>query len=120
MTMNFLRKCHSGTGILPVQFLKRRATTRQAGSLSHYFFVAATLLLLTGCHTTAHAPTVDVLGSYFPAWIICILAGLGITLVVRLILVALKLNTHLRPAPLVYLCLMILFTLVVWLLFFKN
>jgi hypothetical protein len=84
------------------------------------YLVLSGALLLAGCQTAAHAPTVDVLGSYFPAWIICILAGLMITLFTRLILVALKLNTHLRPAPLVYLCLMILFTLTVWLLFFKN
>lgn len=83
------------------------------------FFISSALGL-SGCRTNAHAPTVDVLGSYFPAWIICILAGLALTLFMRLILISLKLNTHLRPAPLVYLCLMILFTLAVWLLFFKN
>jgi hypothetical protein len=89
-------------------------------SLRTCFVFLTSALLLAGCGTGAHAPTVDVLGSYFPAWIVCILAGLAITLVVRLILVALKLNTHLRPAPFIYLCLMILFTLTVWLLFFKN
>jgi len=85
-----------------------------------FAFLLPACLLFTGCRTDAHAPTVDVLGSYFPAWIICILIGLAITLVVRLILIILKLNAHLRPAPLVYLCLTILFTLAIWLLFFQN
>lgn len=77
-------------------------------------------LLLAGCRTDAHSPTVDVLGSYFPAWIICIVIGLTLTLVARQLLIGFKIDAHLRPAPLVYLCLMILFTLAVWLLFFQN
>ncbi|HEY4414586.1 MAG TPA: YtcA family lipoprotein [Verrucomicrobiae bacterium] len=88
--------------------------------LRTYFIFLPASWLLAGCRAGAHAPTVDVLGSYFPAWIICILIGLTITLFTRLILISLKLNTYLRPAPLVYLCFMILFTLAVWLLFFKN
>ncbi len=88
--------------------------------LRTYLILLTASLLFAGCQTTAHAPTVDVIGSYFPAWIVCILAGLALTLVTRLMLIGLKLNTHLRPAPLVYLCLMVFFTLAVWLMFFKN
>ena len=77
-------------------------------------------MLLTGCHLDDHAPTVDVLGSYFPAWLICIVIGLVITVVVRQVLIGFRLDAHLRPAPLVYLCLMIFSTLAVWLLFFQN
>jgi hypothetical protein len=75
--------------------------------------------LLAGCHST-HSPTVDVLGSYFPAWIICIVAGLTLAIITRLILVGFKLNAYLRPAPLIYLCLTVCFTLAAWLIFFKN
>ena len=74
-------------------------------------------LLSAGCHT-AHAPTVDVLGSYFPAWIICVLIGLVLAIISRLVLVYFKIAPHLRPAPLVYISLMVFYTLVVWLLFF--
>jgi YtcA family len=77
-------------------------------------------LLWAGCRTDAHSPTVDVLGSYFPAWIICIVIGLALTLVARQLFIGFKVDTHLRPAPLVYLCLTVLFTLTVWLLFFQN
>lgn len=76
-------------------------------------------LLLAGCHST-HSPTVDVLGSYFPAWIICIVTGLVLTLIARQFLIKFKLDEHLRPAPLIYVCLTICFTLVLWLIFFKN
>jgi hypothetical protein len=77
-------------------------------------------LMLAGCRTDDHSPTIDVLGSYFPAWMICIVIGLALTLVARQLLIGFKIDTHLRPAPLVYLCLMISFTLAVWLLFFQN
>lgn len=77
-------------------------------------------LLLAGCGADAHSPTVDILGSYFPAWMICILLGLALTVVARQLLVGFKLDTHLRYAELVYPCLLIFFTLAVWLLFFQN
>jgi hypothetical protein len=78
------------------------------------------MLMLTGCGANDHSPTVDLLGSYFPAWIICIVLGLALTLITRQVLVASKLNTHLRPAPLVYICMLVFFTLVLWLTFFQN
>jgi len=28
-----------------------------------------------------HSPTIDILGSYFPAWMICIVSGLTLTLI---------------------------------------
>ena len=83
------------------------------------FILVTAGFLLPGCHST-HSPTVDVLGSYFPAWIFCIVMGLMLTIIARQFLTGFKLDPHLRPAPLVYLCLTICFTLAVWLIFFKN
>ena len=74
-------------------------------------------LLLAGC---AHSPTLDVLGSYFPAWMVCIVLGLVLTVVTRQLLIGLKLNSYLRPMGLVYLCMMILWTMAVWLICFKT
>ena len=68
----------------------------------------------------AHSPTLDVLGSYFPAWIVCIILGLVLTVVARQLLIGLKLNSYLRPAGLVYFCMMILWTMAVWLIWFKT
>ena len=50
------------------------------------------ILLLGGC---AHSPTVDVLGSYFPAWMLCIIIGLFSTLIVRLLLIGFGIYAHL-------------------------
>jgi hypothetical protein len=77
-------------------------------------------LMLSGCGVNDHSPTVDIVGSYFPAWIICIVLGLALTLITRQVLIGLKLNTHLRPAPLVYVSMLVFFTLTLWLAFFKN
>ena len=68
----------------------------------------------------AHSPTIDVLGSYFPAWMVCIVVGLILTVIVRQLLIGLKLNAHLRAAGLVYFCMTILWTMAVWLVFFKT
>ncbi|HUE36584.1 MAG TPA: YtcA family lipoprotein [Candidatus Acidoferrum sp.] len=77
-------------------------------------------LMLTGCGADDHSPTVDILGSYFPAWIICIVLGLALTLITRQVLIGFKVNTHLYPAFLVYLCMLVFFTMVLWLAFFQN
>jgi hypothetical protein len=68
----------------------------------------------------ANTPTLDVLGSYFPAWMACIILGLALAFVTRQLLIGFKLNTHLRAAPLVYVCLTVCWTLIVWLVWYKN
>jgi hypothetical protein len=83
-------------------------------------FVVALAGALAGCRFDAHSPTVDVIGSYFPAWMICIIIGLVLTLVTRLVLIGLKIDAYLRPILLVYLCMLIGYTLVTWLVFFQN
>lgn len=76
---------------------------------------------MAGCHKLGHhSPSIDVLGSYFPAWMICIVCGLALTLISRQLLIALKLDAHLLPAPIIYPCLMAIFTLAAWLAFFQN
>jgi len=66
------------------------------------------------------SPTVDVLGSYFPAWMVCILSGLTLTLVAHWIVQFRNLKPYLGPAPLIYSCLMIIFTFATWILFYQN
>ena len=80
-------------------------------------------LLAPGASTAlaaAHSPSIDVLGSYFPAWLLCIVVGVVLTIVARLLFIAWKLDTHLRPKPIVYPCLTAVFAMSVWLLFFRN
>ena len=67
-----------------------------------------------------NSPTVDVLGSYFPAWMVCILSGLALTFVVHWIVQVGNLKAYVGPAPLIYSCLMIIFTFATWILFYQN
>jgi hypothetical protein len=66
------------------------------------------------------SPTIDILGSYFPAWMICIVSGLTLTLVSRWIIRAYHLDAYASPAPLIYTCLTIIYTFVTWITFYQN
>ena len=67
-----------------------------------------------------HSPTVDVLGSYFPAWMVCILSGLALTFIAHWILQVGNLKPYIGPAPLIYSSLMIIFTFATWIFFYQN
>ena len=66
------------------------------------------------------SPTIDIVGSYFPAWMICIVSGLTLTLVAHWIVQVGRLKPYIGPAPLIYSCLMIIFTFATWILFYQN
>ena len=82
-------------------------------SIKHRVNMVAVLLFLTGC---SGAPSRNILGSYFPSWMICVLIGLGVSIVVRWILVRLGMEKEL-PAPIVvHLALTVAFSFAAWLL----
>src|SRR2546428_221664 len=56
---------------------------------------AASLIALPGCGVS---PSVNILGSFFPAWLISIVIGGVLTVVVRQLFVAIDVASHLRPA----------------------
>src|SRR6476660_2578666 len=66
------------------------------------------------------SPTIDILGSYFPAWMICIVSGLTLTLVSRWVVRANHLESYASPAPLIYTSLTIIYTFVTWIIFYQN
>jgi hypothetical protein len=83
-------------------------------------FVLVVLVFGASRLVSYHSPTVDVLGSYFPAWMICIVSGLTLTLIAHWIVQACHLKPYLGPAPLIYSSLMIIFTFATWILFYQN
>jgi len=88
-------------------------------------FVGVTIVLLILSFLAVrmfshHSPTVDLLGSYFPAWMVCIVTGLGLTLIAHWVIQRYNLKTYIGPAPLIYSCLMIIFTFATWILFYQN
>ena len=83
--------------------------------------VALVILWLVAVRTSSyHSLTIDILGSYFPAWMVCIVIGLTFTLIAHWIVQGCNLKPYIGPAPLIYSCLMIIFTFATWILFYQN
>jgi hypothetical protein len=77
----------------------------------------ASTLLDAGC---SRAPSFNILGSFFPAWIVCGVIGILLTVGVRLFFVRIKLEDELLlPLILVYPCLTAFFTFTLWLVFYS-
>ena len=79
-------------------------------------FLCVSTLWLGGCRAT---PVFNVLGSFFPAWMICLFLGVLLTLLVRWLFRRIDLEPFVRPLVVVYPALATLFTCTLWLLFFS-
>jgi hypothetical protein len=77
---------------------------------------AAAILPLAGC---TRAPSFNILGSFFPAWLLCGVLGVLLAVVVRTLLVRADFEKELSPLIVVYPCLAAFFTFTIWLLFFS-
>jgi hypothetical protein len=77
------------------------------------------VLLLPACSPGCD-PIVEVLGSFFPAWMLCMVAGVVLTIVIRPAFVRLGIEPHMGPLPLIYFCLGLLLTFATWLVFFST
>jgi len=71
--------------------------------------------LFAGCD-----PVVDIAGADFPAWLICAIAGVALAAAFRALFAAIRLEPHLGPLTLVYPCLALLLSCVVWMIFFNR
>ena len=65
-------------------------------------------------------PSVNILGSFFPAWLICIAVGLVLTILTWQVLVVTRLAPHVGPAALIYPCLAAVWMFATWLVVFGN
>ena len=81
--------------------------------LSVYALIGSSVLFLTGCSS---APSRNILGSYFPSWMICALIGLGATVVFRAVLAKAGIDGELPMPIVVYLAFATAVSLAVWLL----
>jgi hypothetical protein len=79
-------------------------------------FLLLAVMPLAGCRG---APQINLLGSFFPAWMVSVGIGIGGTLLLHQVFVRAKLEPHLGLLPLVYFCLWVLLTLASWLMFFR-
>jgi hypothetical protein len=70
-------------------------------------------LLTASC---SRAPSFDILGSFFPAWLVCLIAAVVLTVLARWLLG--RLHIEVALPVLVYPSLTALFTFALWLVFF--
>jgi YtcA family len=78
--------------------------------------LTALCLLCTGC---GHAPSIDVIGSFFPVWMLCLIIAIALTFVVRGLLARYQLDSEVGPVALFYPSVVVLFTCLLWLIFFR-
>jgi hypothetical protein len=98
-----------------------RARRSRARHVALAGFVLLIWVLIFVVRPVSHrSPTIDILGSYFPAWMICIVSGLTLTLITRWIIRAYHLERYASPAPLIYTCLTIIYTFLTWIIFYQN
>jgi hypothetical protein len=100
---------------------KQKQILRSAPSIGNLFrkllpkaWLICTPWLLASC---GRAPSFDILGSFFPAWLVCVTLGILLTVLARWLL--LRLRIALVFPVLVYPSLTALFTFALWLVFFR-
>jgi hypothetical protein len=71
---------------------------------------------IAGCRL---APTFNILGSFFPSWLICLFAGVVLAVIVNRIFSRFALENEILWPILVYPCLALLFACALWLMFFS-
>ena len=95
--------------------MERRKTVNRVQSL---LTLPAALLAtaLTGC---SRAPTFNILGSFFPSWLICMVAGILLAVITNRIFARFVLDKEILWPVVVYPCLALFFACALWLILFS-
>jgi YtcA family len=80
------------------------------------FGVTVVCLLCTGC---SRAPSISIIGSFFPVWMVSLVAGVILAFGVRSLLLRYRLESEVGPLALFYPCVVVLLTCLLWLIFFR-
>jgi len=64
-------------------------------------------------------PQINVIGSFFPSWMLCAAIGIVIAILARRLFVRMGIDPYVGPRALVYPSLAILVTLVLWVTLFR-
>jgi hypothetical protein len=65
-------------------------------------------------------PQINIIGSFFPSWMLCALIGIGAALLGRWLFIRTGLDPYVGPPALVYSSLGILVMLTLWVAFFRG
>ena len=75
---------------------------------------ATSVIALAGCAGAAHAPTVPLLGTFFPIWLIAAVLGIIGTVAMRLVFIRTGIHDRLPVPLLVYLFSAVMFSVGIW------
>jgi YtcA family len=76
---------------------------------------AALIVCSAGCN-----PLVNVEGSFFPAWMLCLVVGAALSAAARALFALLRLEPHLGPPILIYPSLTLLVSVLTWLALYRG
>jgi hypothetical protein len=71
---------------------------------------------IAGCR---RAPTFNILGSFFPSWLVCLFMGIALSVITNRIFARFALDKEILWPIVVYPCLVLLFACILWLIFFN-
>jgi hypothetical protein len=89
---------------------------RVAKRLGDAVLVLGLGLVPVGC---GRAPSIDIIGSFFPVWMLCLAIAVVLTFGVRYILLRYKMEQEVGPLALFYPSSVVLLTCLLWLVFFR-
>ena len=64
-------------------------------------------------------PQINVVGSFFPSWMLCVAIGIGVAVIARWLFLRTGVDPYIGPRALVYPSLAILVTLILWVTLFR-
>jgi hypothetical protein len=76
----------------------------------------ASAVACAGCQ---RAPSIDVIGSFLPVWMLCLTLAVALSFLARYFLVRYHMESEVGPLALFYPCVVILFACSLWLVFFR-
>ena len=95
--------------------MQRRKTVKRVQRL----LTLPTVLLATALTGCSRAPTFNILGSFFPSWLICLVAGILLAAMTNRIFARFALDKEILWPVVVYPCLALFFACALWLILFS-
>ena len=80
------------------------------------FFYLSACLLCAGC---GRAPAIDVIGSFFPVWVVCLTVSVVVAALLRVYLLRRQLEPAVEPVALFYPAVVLLLSCLMWLVFYR-
>jgi YtcA family len=96
---------------------KRESFERSSNARSLWMCLVTSAFVLgtAGCSAP---PMFNILGSYFPSWLVCLGISIGLTFLAHVFVTTRKLADQLWPLPIIYSALVCFLSCTLWLTFF--